>query len=79
MGKTLPPFGEILLKLIINGENREVIKSHNLADLVLELDIQAPNFAIALNQQVIPRSKYSATQIEEDDQVEIVQAVGGGI
>ena len=72
-------FGEILLKLTINGENREILKSQNLEDLVQELEIQAPNFAMALNKQVVPRSKYATTQIQENDQVEIVHAVGGGI
>jgi len=43
------------------------------------LDIQAPNFAIALNQQVVPRSKYDSTAIKDNDKVEIVHAVGGGI
>ena len=42
------------MKLTINGENREILKSQNLEDLARELDIQAPNFAMALNQQVVP-------------------------
>jgi thiamine biosynthesis protein ThiS len=71
--------GEIIVELTINGDKREVNKSQNLAELVIELDIQAPNFAIALNQQVVPRSKYDSTAIKDNDKVEIVHAVGGGI
>lgn len=67
------------MELTINGEKREIKESQNLADLVKELDIQAPNFAMALNQQVVPRSKYDSTEIKDNDQVEIVHAVGGGI
>ena len=67
------------MQLTINGEIREIKESKNLADLVKELDIKAPNFAMALNQQVIPRSKYDSTTIKENDKVEIVHAVGGGI
>tara|TARA_Y100001936_G_scaffold191954_1_gene191194 strand:- start:214 stop:417 length:204 start_codon:yes stop_codon:yes gene_type:complete len=67
------------LELIINGELRNINESQNLGDLVKELDIQSPNFAIALNQQVVPRSKYESTAIKENDQIEIVHAVGGGI
>tara|TARA_B100001123_G_C15088093_1_gene938477 strand:- start:651 stop:854 length:204 start_codon:yes stop_codon:yes gene_type:complete len=67
------------LELTINGEKRKINESQNLADLVKELDIQAPNFAMALNQQVVPRSKYESTVIKENDQIEIVHAVGGGI
>jgi thiamine biosynthesis protein ThiS len=67
------------LKLTINGEDREILQSQNLEDLICELDIQAPNIAMALNQQVVPRSKYATTPIQENDQIEIVHAVGGGI
>ena len=67
------------MELTINGDIREIKESQNLADLVKELDIQAPNFAIALNQQVVPRSKYDSTAIKDNDKVEIVHAVGGGI
>ena len=72
-------FQEKFVELTINGDKREVKESQNLADLVKELDIQAPNFAIALNQQVVPRSKYDSTAIKDNDKVEIVHAVGGGI
>ena len=67
------------MKLTINGENREILKSQNLESLIRELDIQAPNFAMALNQQVIPKSKYATTPIRENDEIEIVHAVGGGV
>ncbi len=67
------------MKLTINGESREILQSQNLEDLISELDIQAPNIAMALNQQVVPRSKYATTPIQENDQIEIVHAVGGGI
>ena len=67
------------MKLTINGENREILKSRNLESLIRELDIQESNFAMALNQQVIPKSKYATTPIQENDEIEIVHAVGGGV
>ena len=67
------------MQLTINGEKRVIKESKNLTDLIKELDIKAPNFAMALNQQVVPRSKYDSTSIKENDKVEIVHAVGGGI
>jgi thiamine biosynthesis protein ThiS len=67
------------MKLTINGEKREILKSQTLEELIRELNIQVPNFAMALNQQVIPKSKYATTPIHENDEVEIVHAVGGGV
>ncbi|MEC7641515.1 MAG: sulfur carrier protein ThiS [Nitrospinota bacterium] len=64
--------------LTINGENREHLTSQTLAELIRELGIQAPHFAVALNQKVIPKSKYETAQIRHGDKIEIVHAVGGG-
>jgi len=67
------------VKLTVNGKDREVRCSTTLTELVQELQITAPHFAVALNQQVIPKSKYPDTAIKDGDQVEIVHAVGGGV
>ena len=67
------------VKLTINGKEREVCSSKTVTELVRELKINAPNIAVALNCQVIPKSQYSETPVKEGDQIEIVHAVGGGI
>lgn len=67
------------MKLIINGKERNLRSSSTLTELVQELEITAPHFAMALNQQVIPKSQYSDTALKEGDKVEIVHAVGGGV
>ncbi len=66
------------LKLVINGQERDTLSSHNLDDLLKELEISGTHIAIALNSQVIPRSNYGSTLLREGDKVEIVHAVGGG-
>lgn len=66
------------MKLNINGEEREARSSQNIAELVEELAINIPHFAVALNYQVIPKSQYPTTLIKEGDKIEIVHAVGGG-
>ena len=65
--------------LNINGEDRETKLSQNLEELVKELEINAPHFAVALNYQVIPKSQYNTTALKDGDKIEIVHAVGGGI
>jgi len=34
--------------------------------------------AIELNQEVVPKSEYASRQLQAADQIEIIQAVGGG-
>ena len=72
-------FAEILLHLTINGQSRKICSSANLAELLRELEIATPNCAVALNQQVVPRTQLDQTEIHDGDQVEIVHAVGGGL
>ncbi len=66
------------MRLIINGEERDVSSCATLNELVKVLDIQAPHFAVAVNLEVISKSNYESTRLNEGDKVEIVHAVGGG-
>ena len=66
------------MKLTINGKEKEIHSSQTVTELVEELAISAPNIAVALNSQVIPKSQYPQTPVKEGDKIEIVHAVGGG-
>ncbi len=66
------------MKIFLNGESREVGDALNLAEILVELNLANRALAIAVNQEIIPRSKYASTVLQSEDQVELVQAVGGG-
>jgi len=34
--------------------------------------------AVAINAQVVPRSRYAGVEIQHGDKIEIIHAVGGG-
>ena len=70
-------FFKVLLK--INGHDKNIHSSSNLAELLYELEITSLHCAVALNQEVVPSSKLDQTKIREGDNVEIVHAVGGGL
>ena len=65
--------------LKINGIQKKIASSTNLAELLLELEIVSPHCAVALNQEVVPSSKLKQTKIHDGDNIEIVHAVGGGL
>ena len=65
--------------LNINGQKKEIRSSTNLKELLCELGIISPHCAVALNQEVVPKSKLNQTKIRAGDNVEIVHAVGGGL
>lgn len=67
------------MKIKLNGEYREFNKDKmTITELVKELGIKAPNFAVAVGMDIIPKSEYDSFKIKDGDTVEIVTFVGGG-
>ncbi|MEI7028303.1 sulfur carrier protein ThiS [Paenibacillus sp. y28] len=66
------------MKLVINGEQREVDSVATLADLLVLFKLENKILVIELNRTIVDRTAYSATELSEGDQIEIVHFVGGG-
>ncbi len=60
--------------VIVNGESREVATDCTVSTL-------APNqrgVAVAVNREIVPRSRWGVAQLAEGDRVEILEAAQGG-
>lgn len=68
------------MKIRINGEAKEVRLNINIHDLliVLELNPTQAGVAVAVDREVIPKTKWQATELRENSEVEIIRAVQGG-
>jgi sulfur carrier protein len=66
------------MKLLINGREREVPKGITVEDLIAMLDIKTSRLAFERNREVVPRTRYAVTALEDGDKIEIVTLVGGG-
>jgi len=66
------------LRVYVNGEVKELSGPTSLAELITQLDLPAARIAVELNRNVVRRSDWSGTMVEEDDRLEIVHFVGGG-
>ena len=66
------------MKIILNGEEKEVKEGITVQELIKELGIKAPNYAVAVGMEVVPKSEYGSYRLKEGDKVEIVTFVGGG-
>lgn len=68
------------MKLIVNGKEREVHGVENVAALLLELGIspERTGTAVARNDEVVSRARWSETKLAEGDRIEIITAVQGG-
>jgi thiazole synthase len=67
------------MTIILNGDPIEVGGPLTLSALLAQLGVDARRVAVEHNLNVIKRPNYDTTQIQEGDQVEIVNFVGGGI
>lgn len=55
-----------------------VANSLLLAELLTDNDLSGKRIAVEINQEIIPRSEHATYQLNSDDRVEVVQAIGGG-
>ena len=62
----------------LNGEPYEIAGPVTLSALLESLDIDARRVAVEYNLVVINRDAYPTTALNEMDEVEIVNFVGGG-
>ncbi|MFF8957013.1 sulfur carrier protein ThiS [Streptomyces sp. NPDC014894] len=62
----------------VNGERRELGPGTTLDTLVAELTGARTGVAAAVNETVVPRSRWSRTPLGDGDRVEVLTAVQGG-
>jgi thiamine biosynthesis protein ThiS len=66
------------LRILINGEGKELDDGVSLSELIDLLDLPAQRVAVELNREVVRRTDWNRTILKNDDHLEIVHFVGGG-
>lgn len=65
------------MQILLNGKPRAV-EATTVAQLIEELGLKQRLIAVERNLEVVPKSRYEATRLEEGDRIEIVHMIGGG-
>jgi sulfur carrier protein len=65
------------MRVTVNGEIRE-ISSASVDALLGELDYEGTHFAIAVNFDVVPKSRWTETRLKAGDEIEIITPRQGG-
>lgn len=63
--------------LRINGELTDEVGKY-LSDYLSEKGYDLSRVAVELNGDIVPKSEYEVTKLQDEDSVEIVCFVGGG-
>ncbi len=66
------------MKILVNGEEKTVPEGLRLSELIASLALEGNRYAVEVNEELIPRTEHERHLLEEQDRVEIVQAIGGG-
>ncbi len=67
-----------MIDILLNGESYQVEAQTSIAELLEQLGMQGKRLAVEYNLEILPKSEHVATQLQAQDQVEIVHAIGGG-
>ena len=66
------------INISLNGSPHTVAPDTTIGILLADLGYAEKRVAIERNGAIVPRSAHASTCIREGDQLEIVQAIGGG-
>ena len=68
-----------MISITVNGEARQFAAELTVAELLESLGLEARKVALERNLEIVPRSLYGETGLDEGDHVEIVHFIGGGV
>ena len=66
------------MKILVNGDERDVPEGTTIAALLSELEMTARHVAVEVNLQLVPRARHAEYALREADRLEVVSLVGGG-
>ena len=66
------------MKIIINGEEKEIEEGISLSNLLEQLHIKDKVMAAAINMEIVKKEQWSSYTPQEGDKLELLEFVGGG-
>ena len=67
------------MKLIINGKEGDLAEGLTISQLLIAQEVKMPEMvSVELNGQILKRSQFENTALDEGDKVEFLYFMGGG-
>lgn len=66
------------MHILVNGESREVPQATTVAALANLLGLNSKTVVVQRNEDIVDRTNYESTVLEDGDQIELIRFVGGG-
>jgi thiamine biosynthesis protein ThiS len=68
----------MLMKIKINGDEKEIADGWNINALLESLQIRPGRVVVERNRDIVSRDSFALTMLADGDVLEIVHFVGGG-
>ena len=66
------------MRIRLNGDPFELAVSMTMTDLLSQLNLDSRRVAVEHNLVVVKRAAYDSTVVNDGDEIEVVNFVGGG-
>ena len=66
------------MRIVLNGESRDVPEACSVASLLAELQIRDDRVAVEVNLNIVDRRTFEGMAIRDGDRVEDIGFIGGG-
>jgi thiamine biosynthesis protein ThiS len=66
------------MNIFVNQKKTIISKESTIISILTNLDIEDKYLAIEVNETILPKSEYDKYIIQENDKIEIINAIGGG-
>jgi sulfur carrier protein len=71
--------GEFIMKLTIAGETKEVKDGITIAELIVQEDVETPEYVtVSVNDDFAQRENFETQKLQDGDNVEFLYFMGGG-
>ena len=67
-----------IMNILVNQKKIIISKESTVISILTNLDIEDKYLAIEINETILPKSEYDKYIIQENDKIEIINAIGGG-
>ena len=65
------------MNILVNGVEQVVVNT-SLKKIIEEMGFAGKNFAVAVNENFVPRANYESVELNNGDQLDIVAPMQGG-
>ena len=66
------------MNIFVNQKKTIISKESTIMNILANLNIENKYLAIEINETILPKSEYDKYIIQENDKIEIINAIGGG-